>query len=434
MSAIALALNEAGLQVSGSDAHASVTLGSLAAAGITTWVGHDVGGLAGVDVMCWSPAVPRTDVELAWGREHNVTMISRAELFAELARVRRVVGITGTHGKTTTTSMLVAMYAASSQELPGWLVGAPITGIGAGGHWGTGDFLLEVDEAFGTFTQLSPEALGVVNVDEDHLDFYGTMDNLVTAFVAICERTVLPPVLWIDDAGCQTIARKINRPIIAVGQTSASWNVHSVVMTLEGASFVLETENGPLALSIRLLGRHNVANAAVAAVVALKSGLSETAVVQGLGSFAGAPRRFQRLGAWHSAEVYEDFGHIPTEIEATLLAAKEAGFERIGVVFEPHRYTRSELLASAFATAFDDADWVAVTEIYGAGEENTNDISAEVISSPLSQQLGGERVRYVPDVKQLEQCISALPPVDLLIFQGAGPVADIFTSFKGAQR
>ena len=207
MSGLAMLLAEMGAVVSGSDAQDAPILEELRGRHVTTYVGHDAQHVAGAEIVLWSPAVSRDNVELVAARENGAELMPRARAFSELAEMKRVIGLTGTHGKTTATSMMVQVSLAAGRD-DGWLVGAPVLGVGAQGHWGEGDLIVEVDESFGTFAELSPFALGVLAVEADHLDYYGTVDALEAGFSDLITRTSGPIVVWGDDPGARRVASR----------------------------------------------------------------------------------------------------------------------------------------------------------------------------------------------------------------------------------
>jgi UDP-N-acetylmuramate--alanine ligase len=347
-------------------------------------------------------------------------MLTRAEALAELSTLQPVLGITGTHGKSTATSMLVHVLHAAHRD-DSRLLGAPVLGVGPNGHWGNGALVLEVDESYGTFALLSPHALGVLNVEPDHLDHYGTLDNLELAFVSLIERTTGVVVLWVDDAGVARIRDRLERDVVTVSeQDDASWNVRDIEVSQRGSSFVLANRDEQHELTLHVTGRHNVLNAAVVAVLALESGIAIEAVRSGLALFEGVPRRFDFRGSWRGVDVYEDYAHLPAEITATLEAARAAGYQRIVAVFQPHRFSRTHAVGTGFAPAFDLADEVIVTAIYASGEENVYGVSGADVADAIQSHRGYE-VRYAATKGEVLDAL-ALADGDALFFIGAGDV------------
>jgi UDP-N-acetylmuramate--alanine ligase len=423
MSGVARLLVERGCVVSGSDNVASPVTQSLLDAGVTFTAGYDLDGARRADVVLWSPAVAASHPELLAAGEGGALLLERARVLEVLSKIYEVVGITGTHGKTTATSMLAHVFAAASLD-PGRLIGAEVRGVGPNGHAGTtGQLLLETDESYGTFAYLEPQALGLLNVEVDHLDFYQSLTALESAFVALAQRVRGPLVIWTDDPGAQRVADALDRAVVRVGTIGdVRWCVEDVVVHRRGASFVLR---GPQTLNLQLsvTGKHNVANAAVVAVVAVELGLSPTAVAKGLATFAGAPRRFEFRGRWRSMDVYEDYAHLPGEIAATVRAARDAGYERVACVFQPHRISRTLAIGDGFASAFDEADEVIVTDIYTAGEPNPQGIDGRRVFDPLHARRG-DVVRYAPSRSDVGVALDAID-ADVLFVLGAGDIAAV---------
>ena len=427
MSGVARLLSEFGCVVSGSDASASGALDELAHAGLAVTVGADQSHGADARVVLWSPAVPLTHPELIAARERGATLVTRAELFAELAEATSVIGLTGTHGKTTATSMMVHVLAAAGRD-DARLVGAPVPGIGANGHWAGGDLVLEVDESYGTFALLAPHALGLLNVEADHLDHYGTLEALERAFAELVSRTRGPVVAWTDDPGVRRVSGAATRAVTSVGtDETAEWRVGDVVVGHDGARFALRGPTGETStLALRVTGAHNVADAAVVAALAAALGVDGGSIARGLAAFPGAPRRFERRTPWAGVEVYEDYAHLPGEVAATLATLRAIGLERVTAVFQPHRVTRTTQLAAAFAPAFDGATEVVVTDIYTAGEANPDAVTGALVADALIRRRGNSRVHYAATFDEVVNVLATLRErTDVVVLLGAGDVARV---------
>jgi UDP-N-acetylmuramate--alanine ligase len=433
MSGVALLLAERGCAVSGSDATDSPALGELEAAGVRVFRGHDEANGRDAQVVLWSPAVAADNVELASARARGARLVARGELLAELATSHRVIGLTGTHGKTTATSMMVHVAHAAGRDAAR-LLGAAVRGVGANGHWAPGDLLLEVDESFGSFDLLSPFALGVLNVEADHLDHYGTLENLESAFTALIERTVGPVVLF-DEPGARRVAGALGRDVLLVGFGATPWQVCDVHLERRASSFTLRGPDESMNVALGVTGRHNVANAAVVAVLSRALDVSREAVVEGLGRFQGAPRRFEYLGTWRGVDVIEDYAHLPGEVRATIDACVASGYARIGVVFQPHRYTRTENLAHTFAHAFAGSSMLIVTDVYGAGEANPAGVTGELVFTAVRDSKPSFEVRYAATFEEVVETLSvAGERLDVLLLLGAGDVADVASMLPGGMR
>jgi UDP-N-acetylmuramate--alanine ligase len=435
MSGLAILLSEMGAQVSGSDLRDSPVLQELSERGVVTFVGHRASNAADAEVLLWSPAVTSDNVEVVAAREAGAEMVPRARALFEIASLKRVVGLTGTHGKTTATSMMVQVSLAAGRD-DGWLLGAPVLGIGANGHWGGGDVIVEVDESYGTFGELTPFALGLLNVEADHLDHYGSLDALEEAFGDLVVRTLGPVVAWGDDAGVARVVARSKRDVLLVGTTDAHpWRVTDVNLERRRASFDLRGPDGEMKIDLRVTGAHNVANAAVVATLAHALGIESSAIVAGLSNFLGAPRRYQFRGAWRGVDVYEDYAHLPGEIAATIEATHAANYDSVTAVFQPHRFTRTRSLAEEFGAAFLGARHVVVTDVYGAGEENPWGVSGVLIVNALGRRDPSLDVHYVPALEDVTELLEELVTTsDVILFLGAGDVGSLIAMLPGGLR
>jgi UDP-N-acetylmuramate--alanine ligase len=430
MSGLAMLLAEFGATVSGSDQNDAVVFEDLRARHVTTFAGHDPVHVDGAEVVLWSPAVAADTVELVAARQAGAEMVSRAHAFEELSAMRRVVGFSGTHGKTTATSMMVQVSLAAGRD-DGWLVGAPVLGVGAQGHWGEGDLLVEVDESFGTFGELHPFALGLLNVEPDHLDFYGSLAALEGAFADLVARTRGPVVAWADDPGARR-AVAARRDAVLVGTAdAAAWRVSEIDLERRRASFQLSGASS-LRLELRVTGAHNVANAAVVAVLAHELGVPDEAIVRGLSNFVGAPRRYQYRGSWRGVDVYEDYAHLPGEIAATLAASRAGGYERVTVVFQPHRVTRTLALVDQLAESFEGARHVIITDLYAAGEANPEGVTGELVARALQRVNPTLDTLYCSDLHLVGELLEALvEDSDVILVLGAGDVGSVISTLAG---
>jgi len=432
MSAVAIALSEMGAVVSGSDAQDSDVLREVNSRGVRTFLGHDGANVHGAEVVLWSPAVAEDNVELDAARVAGATLLTRAAVLEELSSMRRVVGLAGTHGKTTATSMMVQVALAAGRD-DGWLVGAPVLGVGANGHWGEGDLIVEVDESYGTFAAIEPYALGLLNVEADHLDHYGSLEGLRGAFSDLLTRTSGPVVAWGDDAGAREVAEATGNDVTLVSTgVGTPWRVTDVELERRRASFALVGPEETLRVRLRVTGAHNVANAAVVATLARALDINGDAVERGLSNFVGAPRRDQYRGAGRDVDVYEDYAHLPGEIDATLAATRASGYERITVVFQPHRVSRTLALVEEFGAAFTLASHVIVTDLYLAGEANPSGVTGEVIANALRRHHPTLDTLYCGELELVVNLLEELSgESDVVLFLGAGDVASVIATLPG---
>ena len=436
MSALAVYLAESGCQVSGCDAGNVAVVDLLRGLGVDARRSHDAAHVNEVDVVLWSPAVADDHPELARARERGVTMLRRPRVWRELSEHQRIIGLTGTHGKTTATSMLAHIMLAAGRD-DSRLVGAPVRALGFSGHFGPGDLLAEVDESYGAFSEVTPYALGLLNVEADHLDHYGTLDNLEAAFAAVVTATVGPVVVWHDDAGAARVARRAHREVITVGtRAQDDWRVSDLRTTRTTTSARL-TGPSTLDLTLAVVGRHNVANAAVAAALAMAVGVDAASVVTGLANFRGAPRRFELLARGRDVDVVDDYAHLPGEIAATVTAARDAGYRNIVVVFQPHRVSRTVSIGPGFAPAFDDVTEAIITDIYTAGEPNPTAVTGDVVADSLRAR-GVVATHYAATLSDAAtQVVRVGENADLILLVGAGDVTRVIDSlgtWRGLER
>ena len=429
MSGVARLLLEMGCKVSGSDATDSPVLDELKNSGITVHVGHSAASVANASVVLWSPAVKEDNVEFVAAKQQGLTMLSRVGLLRELGALAPVVGLTGTHGKTTATSMMACVLKAAGRD-DGRLLGAAVLGVGSNGHWGSPALLMEVDESYGTFSELTPFALGLLNVEPDHLDHYGTLENLEEAFTQLLTRTTGPVVIWNDDLGSKRVALRCSKQVITVGSSPEStYQISGIELERRSSNFTLKGPGVDVTFALNVTGAHNVANASVVCVLALQLGISLTEISNGLSNFEGAPRRFEFKGSWRGVDVYEDYAHLPGEIAATISAARAAGYKKITCVFQPHRVTRTLHLAEQFHTSFSDAAQLIVSDIYTAGEPNPNGVTGQLISDGTMKHIA---TSYCATSKEVISKLETLhDQSDVVLLLGAGDIALVAQHLSG---
>ncbi len=422
MSGIAEVLHNLGYKVSGSDSKESELTRRLARAGLGVSYGHAAAHARGAQVVVVSSAVAPDNPEVAWARAGGVPVVLRAQMLAELGRMKKTVTVAGSHGKTTTTS-LVSMALKAAGARPTMIIGGQLKNIGSNVKLGVGDYLVaEADESDGSFLYLSPLVAVVTNVDDDHLDYHKTLDNLKQAFVDHLRSVPFygAAVLCADDANLAGLIPRVQRRVITYGlKPGARWQARSVELARDGSTFVAYKDGKRAAkLSLRVPGRHNVLNALGALAAGEFLGFDVARLARGLSEFRGVGRRLDRLGAANGIEFVDDYGHHPTEIATTLAAVSglwKAG--RVVVVFQPHRFSRTKLLASAFGPAFKSADLVYVMPIYAAGEKPLAGVSSQLILDSLAKS----RVRCAPFSTTLE-IAKELRPGDVVLTLGAGDV------------
>ena len=431
MSGIAEVLLEYDVEVSGSDQARSEVTDRLAELGARIAYGHDPAYQGDADLVVYSSAVPQDNVEVAEARRRGVAVVRRAEMLAELMRLKYGVAIAGTHGKTTTTSLVGSILTEGGLD-PTVIVGGRVRALGTGARMGHSEYLVaEADEYDRSFLRLAPILAVVTNIDADHLDTYGTLDAVREAFIEFAGRVPFfgQVIVCQDDPNVQAILPRLaDRRVVTYGFTPHADFQAVDVRGREGAPgsrfTVRHAALGDLgAVEIPLPGRHNVANALAAVAVGHALGIPFEKTVRALAGFEGVDRRFERIGSWRGAAVVDDYAHHPAEVAATLAAAREtvpAG--RVFAVFQPHLFTRTRDQAEAFGRALLGADRVVVTAIYPAREEPIPAVTGELVVE-AARAAGHRRVEYVEDFRQAPELLAGeVRPGDLVLTLGAGSV------------
>jgi UDP-N-acetylmuramate--alanine ligase len=431
MCGLAELLQSQGYHVSGTDLREGPTVERLRRLGVRVEIGHRAEHVGDADVVVFSSAVPKDNPELRFAEAHKIPVIPRAEMLAEVMRLKDGIAVAGSHGKTTTTS-LVAHVLHSAGLDPTAVIGGRVLGTGGdhqitGARLGHGDLLVaEADESDGSFLRLTPVIAVVTNIDPEHLDHYGSEAALREAFVAFANRVPFwgATVLCLDHPGVQAILPAITRRVVTYGFSSqAELVAHDLERSGWGVRFGVRRGGEKLGeVRLGLPGRHNVANALAALAVALELDVDFAVAAEALSAFAGIERRFQLRGEVAGIRVVDDYGHHPAEVRATLAAARAVHDGRVVVVFQPHRYTRTRDLLGEFATAFNDADRLLVTDVYPAGEAPIPGADAEALVEAIRAH-GHRDVRHVPELDDVaEGLLPELEAGDLLITLGAGSV------------
>jgi UDP-N-acetylmuramate--alanine ligase len=422
MSGIAAVLTRMGHQVSGSDLKDSPALARLRLLGVDARVGHRAEHLpAVVDVVVCSTAIPATNPEVAAAVARGVPVLRRADALRALVATRRSIAVAGSHGKTTTSSMLALCLRAAGWH-PSFLIGGDLHEVGSNAAYDDGEWLVvEADESDGTFLELAPDAAIVTNVAADHLDHYGTFDALVDAFARFLDGVTGPRVVGADDPVAARLAAA--RPgVRTFGWSSPDYRLDDYEGGREGSRFRLHRADEPLGvLELPIPGRHNALNAAGAAALALELGVDFDAVARALGGFGGVARRFQFRGDIDGVTLIDDYAHNPGKVAAVLRAAREGGWRRVVAVFQPHRYSRTATLWRDYADAFVDADQVVLTDIYGAEETPQPGVTGRLVLRAILDAHPATQVTYLPrraDV--VAHALDLARPGDVLVTLGAG--------------
>jgi UDP-N-acetylmuramate--alanine ligase len=436
MSGIAEVLLNLGYKISGSDLKTSAVTERLAAHGAQTFEGHAAANVIGADVVVTSSAISIDNPEVAEARRLHIPVIPRAEMLAELMRLKYGIAIAGMHGKTTTTSMIAAVLAAGGLD-PTVVVGGRVGALGSNARLGKSQYLVaEADESDRSFLKLSPILSVVTNIDREHMDCYRDMRDVRRTFIEFMERVPFYGLVvgCNDDPTLRRLLPRTHRRVTTYGTT-------------RGSDFLIRPEKSPLCSSpdqhplsrfgitykgkdlgiftLHVPGTHNVLNATAAIAVGTALDIPADQIRTALDSFRGVDRRFQLKGKAGGVSVIDDYGHHPTEIRATLAAARQCGFRRIHAIFQPHRYTRTRDLLDEFATAFTDADSLFVLDIYAASEKPIEGITGEA----LARQIAGKGHRaavYVPSFAAATTAVAAqAQPGDMILTLGAGSVSQL---------
>jgi UDP-N-acetylmuramate--alanine ligase len=427
MSGIAEILLNLGNTVSGSDLRRTSVTDRLASLGATIFEGHAAANVVGSSVVVASSAVNERNPEVIEARRRKIPVIQRAEMLAELMRLKYGIAVAGMHGKTTTTSMIATVLASAELD-PTVVVGGRVDALGSNARLGKSHYLVaEADESDRSFLKLSPILAVVTNLDREHMDCYADMADVENAFVEFMDRVPFygACVACLDDPMLAAILPRVRRRVFTYGTTTCADYVLRMLPPTEGVRSRFEVAAdgavlGPFELHVP--GMHNVLNATAAAAIAAQLEISTEAIAQGLKNFRGVDRRFQIKGCVRGVTVIDDYGHHPTEIRATLRAARDCNYRRIHVIFQPHRYSRTRDLFEDFVAAFDDAATVEILDIYAASEEPIEGIDAPKLVAAFHR----EGVEYAASSEEaIAKVVERAEDGDAILTLGAGSVSQI---------
>ena len=433
MSGIAELLANLGYEVSGSDAKRSDVTDRLATLGVRIATGHDAGNIGSADVVVVSSAVAQSNPEIVAARAAHVPVIPRAEMLAELMRLRYGIAVAGAHGKTTTTSMVALVLDRAGLD-PTAVIGGRLSAFGSNARLGKGDYMVvEADESDRSFLKLSPSIAVITNIDREHMESYGTWDNLQQAFVDFANKVPFygAVIACADDAPVREMVPRLTRRTITYA-LDADADIVGRDMTLEAfgsTCTVTQRTNGTVEtlgpLRLRVPGRHNVLNALGAVAVGIEAGIPFSRIAAGLEEFQGAERRFQIRGEVEGVLVVDDYGHHPTEVAAVIAAARAGIGRRVVAVFQPHRFSRTEQLLDAFGPAFQGADEIVLTDIYAAGEAPIPGITVERLAESIREG-SGSPVELIKDLAEVPAAVAQrVRRGDLVITLGAGSIGGV---------
>lgn len=427
MSAIARVMLEMGYRVSGSDVAKQELTEKLEAKGAQVYIGHQADNVQGADLVVYSTALSKDNVEMVAAEELKIPVIHRAQMLARLMNEKRGIAVAGAHGKTTTSSMIALVMEESGAD-PTYIIGGEIMNVGSNAKAGQGDYVVaEADESDGSFLQYHPALAIVTNIEADHLENYdGNFDNLQQAYATFLSQVKAggKAIVCLDDGYLRDMLPQLKSDVITYGLDSdADFTAREVELGDRKISFTVVnrgTELGRLELNVP--GRHNVLNALATLITCLEAGLTFEQVAAAIKEFRGAKRRFQVLGEVNDILVIDDYAHHPTEIQATILAAQSTG-KRIIAVFQPQRYSRTFFLLEPFSRAFADADEVILTDIFSpAGEKQIEGVSALRLAEMI-QTNSNSNIRYLPSKEDvLDYLRGHVEPGDLVLTMGAGDI------------
>jgi len=439
MSGIAEVLLNLGYKISGSDLKNSAITQRLAGLGATIFEGHAAGNISGAEVVVTSSAIVRENVEVVEAHRLQIPVIPRAEMLAELMRLKYGIAIAGMHGKTTTTSMVAAVLAAGGLD-PTVVVGGRVDAMGSNARTGNSEYLVaEADESDRSFLKLSPVLAVVTNIDREHMDCYRNMRDVKGAFLEFMDRVPFYGVVVVcnDDPPLRRLFPQIRRRKVTYGTRRGSdFQIKLGKSTFESAGessdqrpishfHVTYGERDLGKFRLHVPGVHNVLNATAAVAVGIGLDIEADDIRLALENFRGVDRRFQLRGKAAGVSVIDDYGHHPTEIRATLAAARQCGFGKIHVIFQPHRYTRTRDLMDEFATAFENCDSLFVLDIYAASETPIDGITGESLARRICEE-GKQTARHVGSFANgVVSAVAAAQPGDMILTLGAGSVSQL---------
>jgi UDP-N-acetylmuramate--alanine ligase len=435
MSGIAEVLLNLGYKVSGSDLKSSTVTQRLATLGATVFEGHRAENVAGAEVVVASSAIASANPEISQAHALHIPVIQRAEMLAELMRLKYGIAIAGMHGKTTTTSMVAAVLAGGELD-PTVVVGGRVDAMGSNARLGKSQYLVaEADESDRSFLKLSPILAVVTNIDREHMDCYRNMRDVKRAFLDFMDRVPFYGMVVVcnDDPLLRRMLPQIQRRTVTYGTRRGSdFHIKSGEPVLNPGEyrpisrFHVSFKQKPLGeFRLHVPGAHNVLNATAAIAVGIGLDVNVEQIRIALENFRGVDRRFQLRGTASGVSVIDDYGHHPTEVRATLAAARQCGFRKIHVIFQPHRYTRTQLLMDQFANAFDDADTLFILDIYAASEPPIEGITGEVLAQRI-EEVGKHEAHYVSSFAEAaEAVVAGAQTGEMILTLGAGSVSQL---------
>jgi UDP-N-acetylmuramate--alanine ligase len=442
MSAIALALAQMGHNVSGVDLRDRQILDRLRAAGVTVHIGHHRAHVVGCDAVTASTAIPKDLNELDEARKLGIATLSRAEMLASICAQAKALAVAGTHGKTTTTSMLMLILARAGLR-PSFVIGGDVNDMGTGAQWTGGEwFVVEADESDGTHLELPLFGTILTNIDLDHLDHFGSIDEIERSFEHYLAQIPGPKVVCVDDARARAVAARrdaVTHDIVTYGMSAdARYRAVDVRPSHGSFTFAVERDGERLAsVDLPLRGEHNVRNATGAFAMAMEIGVDPAEAADALAAFGGVARRFDVRGFDRGATFVDDYAHLPREIDAVLRAARDSGdgWQRVVAVFQPNRYNRMAEMWREYADAFEAADVVVLTDIYPSGTQPIPGVTGKLVVNAVLDAHPSTRVVWLPRREELVDYLArTVRDGDVCISMGCGDVASLPDEVLAARR
>ncbi|MEO9224332.1 MAG: UDP-N-acetylmuramate--L-alanine ligase [Acidimicrobiales bacterium] len=423
MGAIASVLLAMGHRVTGTDLKESEPLRRLRVQGATVFVGHDAAHLGDADAVAVSTAIPDHNPEITAARERGLPVLRRADVLAAIAATRKTIAVSGTHGKTTTSSML-ALVLVEAEMAPSFIIGGDLNEIGSGAVWSDGDlFVVEADESDGTFLELGADSVIVTNIEADHLDHFGSLDNIKAAFGEFVRDAPGLAVLCADEMNTASLAAATDSLTYGTA-AEADYRIIDPVLRRGGASARIVHRSDTVGeLSLPVPGLHNLRNATAALAMSLELGADRDSVLRALGRFAGVARRFQFRGDVDGITFVDDYAHNPGKVRAVMESVAGADWGRVIAVFQPHRYSRTADLWRDFADAFAGADVLVLTDVFAAGEQPRPGVSGQLLVDAVLDAHPEQQLVYLPRREEVVSYLAAhLAPGDLCLTMGAGDI------------
>ena len=429
MGAIAEVLATMGHEVTGSDIKDSPRLDRLRAFGVEIFIGHDPKNVKSVDFVARSTAILDSNVECLKAIESEIPLLSREKVLGSISKLKKSIAVSGTHGKTTTSSMLSLVLREAGLK-PSFIIGGEVNEIGTGAVWDDGENLvIEADESDASFLGLKRQLSIITNLEEDHLEYFGGFEPLYQAFVKFGTETDGLVVLGIDDDNSLQLSKDIEATTVGFNPLS-DWKIDLISETWNGSEFTVTGEE-TLKLSIPIPGVHNVKNAAIAAVASFLSGVEPEVAAEALSGFGGVARRFEHRGSEKGIVFVDDYAHLPSEVESTIDAASTGRWNRIVAVFQPHRFSRTESIGKAFSDSFIKADRVVITDVFAGGETPRPGISGLIVFEAVKEKYPNLDLHYLPNREELvDFLVAELTEGDLCLTMGAGDITSLPDEIK----